>query len=227
MFASATARTPAAEPGFIKLDNGRDLAGWSGDPRYWSVQDGAITGKSTAGNPVEANTFLIWQGGKPAGFELRAQFRLTTEQGNSGIQYRSRVLDGDRWVVGGYQADMDAANRYTGMLYEEKGRGIVVRPGERIRIGPLDDAGKPTLSAAGPAGDAAAIKAAIHTGDWNEIVIIAEGNHLRHYVNGRLTAEAFDDDETKAAKSGVLALQLHTGPPMTIQFKDIRLKRLP
>jgi hypothetical protein len=212
---------------FVRLDNGEDLTGWSGDPQFWSVQDGAITGRSTAARPARANTFLIWLGSEPANFELRAEFRISGERANSGIQYRSRVFDEATWVVGGYQADMDVANQYTGMLYEERGRGIMVRPGERIRIGAVDAGGKPVLTPSGPAVEPAAIKAAIRAGEWNEIVITADGNHLRHTVNGILTAEAFDLDPEHAAAAGVIALQLHTGPPMTVQFRNIRLKPLP
>lgn len=217
----------ADEPGIVRLDNGRDLTGWDGDPQFWSVQNGVITGRSTAERPARANTFLILQGREPANFELRAEFRLSGERANSGIQYRSRVLDAAAWSVGGYQADMDVANQYTGMLYEERGRGIVVRPGERIRIGPVDTAGKPALTPAGAAVDPGKIKSAIRPGEWNEIVITANGNQLRHTVNGVLTAEAFDLDPERAAQAGVIALQLHTGPPMTVQFRNIRLKTLP
>lgn len=226
LFAPVAASSQVTEPGFQSLFNGRDLANWAGSSEHWSVQEGAVTGRTTVERPLEANTFLIWQGGEVADFELRAEFRLTGDTANSGIQYRSRVIDPEQWIVGGYQADMDAANRYTGILYEERGRGILVEPGQRMRIGKLNAAGKPELTAVGPAEDAAAIKDAVHVGDWNEMVVVAKGNHLRHYVNGRLTAEVFDTDESKAASSGVLALQLHKGPPMTVEFKNIRLKRL-
>ena len=194
------------------------------------MREGAITGRTTAERPLKTNSFLVWR--EPvANFEFRAKFRLSADNAkhfsNSGVQYRSRIIDPAKWIVGGYQADMDADNVYTGQLYEERGRGIVVKPGERIRIGPLDAGGKPQLVAFGSPTDPAAIKATIHPGEWNDLVIIAEGNRLRHFVNGLLTAEAIDTDETKRAQSGVLALQLHAGPPMTAQFKDIMLKVLP
>jgi len=212
------------------LFNGRDLAGWSGNPAFWSVRDGTITGRTTAEQPLKANTFIVWQGGEVADFELHLKFRLIADNArnfaNSGVQYRSRVIDPGAWIVGGYQADMDAANQYTGMLYEERGRGILVRPGERIRIGPAGADGKPALEPTGPAGDPAAIKAAIKAGEWNELVIIARGNQVRHLVNGQVTAEFTDTDDAVRARSGVLALQLHTGEPMTVQFKDISLQPL-
>ena len=171
------------------------------------------------------------QGGKLGDFELRASFRLVADNeqksANSGIQYRSRVIDPATWVVGGYQADMDFAGKYIGMLYEEKGRGILMQPGQKIRVLPAGADGKPTVESAGPATPAAALTAAYRVGEWNEFTIIAQGNHLRHYLNGTLTAEVTDTDAGKAAITGVLALQLHTGPPMTIQFKNVRLKVLP
>ena len=221
---------PAAEPGFRSLFNGHDLAGWSGNSDFWSVRDGAITGRSTVETPLKGNTFIVWQGGQVTNFELHAKFKLVANNdknfANSGVQYRSRLIDSAHWVVGGYQADMDAGNTYTGMLYEEKGRGILVQPGERIRIGEFGPTGKPQLTPLGIRLAPTEIKAAIHAGEWNDLVIIAEGNHLRHFVNGKLTAEAIDTDSTKSASSGLLALQLHAGLPMTVQFKDISLKTL-
>ena len=223
--------TPAAESGFTDLFNGKDLSGWAGLPGFWSVRDGAITGQITAEKTLEANTFLVWQGGEVKNFELRATFRLTPNNernaGNSGVQYRSKVLDAATWIVSGYQADIDAAGRYVGMVYEEKGRGIMMKPGERINIGPAGADGKPTITPAGAPADPAELATNYRKADWNEIVIIANGTHLQHFVNGKLTGEAFDNDPAKAATAGVLALQLHVGPPMTIQFKDVRLKTLP
>ncbi len=225
LFCGATLVAPAASP-TVSIFNGQDLSGWSGDPTRWTVKDGVITGQSTEENPIEVNTFLVWRA-PVRNFELRAQFRLQGEKANSGIQYRSHYVDKATWSVGGYQADMDVINRYTGMLYEERGRGIVVRPGERIRIGPLLESSKPQLTPVGTPTDPDTLKDAIKTGDWNEIVIVAEGNHLRHYVNGVLTAEAFDNDPAHAASEGLLALQLHRGPPMIAQFKNLTLTTLP
>jgi hypothetical protein len=206
-FAAVLAATsPASETGFKSLFNGKDLTGWEGQKDFWSVREGAITGRTTAEKPLKSNTFLVWKDGTPANFELRAQFRLTAQndknQANSGVQYRSKVLDPVTFVVGGYQADIDSTGKYSGMLYEEKGRGILMGPGDKIRIGPIP-AGqkKAAVEKLGTATPAAEILAAYKLGEWNEIVIIA--------------------------KSGVLALQLHQGPPMTIQFKNVRLRTLP
>ena len=132
----ATVAATAADSGFQSLFNGKDLTGWDGLKEYWTVRDGAITGQTTAEKKLPANTFLVWKGGETKNFELRISFKLTadTEQksANSGIQFRSKVLDPEKFVVTGYQADMDLAGRYIGMFYEEKGRGIMMKPGEKI-----------------------------------------------------------------------------------------------
>jgi hypothetical protein len=220
--------------------NGKDLSGWEGLPEFWSVRDGAITGQTTEQNVLKANTFLVWKGAEVKNFELRAQFRLVPnndkDQANSGIQYRSKVMDPATFVVGGYQADIDMG-RYIGMLYEEKGRGILMQPGQKIIIGPMADVAesegkkkakqKAKVETVATVTTAEQLAAAYRKNEWNEIVIIAKGNHLQHFINGKLTADVTDTDNEKGAKAGVLALQLHQGPPMTIQFKDLRLKTLP
>jgi hypothetical protein len=199
------------------LFNGKDLAGWEGDPKFWSVRDGAITGMTTPENRTPGNTFLIWRGGTLKDFELRLKFRI--QGGNSGVQYRSK--DMGNWVVGGYQADFEAGDMFTGIIYEERGRGILAKVGEKVRIG---EDGKPVVT--GSVGDPARIRAAVKKGDWNEYVITARGNHLVQSINGAVTAEAVDEDAARRAMEGILALQLHAGPPMTVQFKDITLKPL-
>ena len=126
--------TAADEPGFVSLFNGKDLSGWEGLSPHWSVEDGAITGRTTAETALKGhNTFLVWQGGSPADFELRAKFKL--QGGNSGIQYRSKLLDPAKFIVGGYQADIDTTGRYIGINYEEKGRGILTERGQKVEIG--------------------------------------------------------------------------------------------
>jgi hypothetical protein len=213
------------EQGFLRIFDGKDLAGWDGNLKLWSVKNGAITGQTTAENPAKGNTFLIWTNGTVGDFELRCSFKLVPgdAQGfaNSGIQYRSKVVDPANWVVGGYQADMEAGKTYTGILYEERFRGIMAGRGEKV-VWDKDD----KKQVVGSVGDAAAIEASIKKGDWNEYVIIAKGNHLQQFVNGKQTIDVTDECEAKRAMSGVLALQLHAGPPMMAQFKNIRIKKL-
>lgn len=217
---------------FKTIFNGKDLAGWEGLPGFWSVRDGAITGQTTAEHPLKTNTFLLWKGGDVKNFELHASFRLTGQntQGfaNSGVQYRSRIIAPAGFALAGYQFDMDLAGRFVGMLYEEQGRGILMRPGETIRVGSMPDGQKKAPVEVMPVGTKPEeILAAYRIGEWNELVIIAEGNHLRHFLNGKLAADVTDNDPAKGAAAGVLALQLHAGQPMTVQFRNLQLKVLP
>lgn len=211
----------AQTTGFVALFNGRDLTGWEGDPRLWSVKDGAIVGETSSESPISENTFLIWTGGILKDFELRVSFRLVNH--NSGIQYRSQDLGlaaGKReaWTVGGYQADMDEANRYTGIVYEERGRGILANVGQKVTV--RADGQKEVEQVVDPQ----SVKAAIKPGAWNEYVIVCRGNRMTHHINGVLTADVTDEQVEKRALEGVLALQLHRGPAMRVEFKDILLK---
>ena len=202
------------------LFNGKDLTGWNGNPAFWSVKDGAITGYTTKENPTKGNTFLIYTNGNVDDFELRLSYKIVG--GNSGIQYRSKVTDSKNFVVGGYQGDFEAGKTYSGILYEERGRGILAKRGEKVII--KEDSGKPEVI--GSLGKSDDIQKKIKDEDWNDYVIIAKGNHLQHFINGTQTIDCIDEQKSKAAKSGILALQLHAGPPMTVQFKDIRIKPL-
>ncbi len=212
-----TAATAAeAGEGFVCLFDGKTLDGWEGKSPFWSVRDGAITGQTTAENPTKGNTFLIWRGGKLADFELRLKFRM--EGGNSGIQYRSTEMD--NFVVGGYQADFDSGNNYTGILYEERGRGILVPRCKKLVV--REDGSKEVV---GSTCDEKDLLASLKKGDWNEYVVIAQGNHLVQKINGFTTVDVTDNQKEKSRAEGILALQLHAGPPMLVQFKDIQLKQ--
>jgi hypothetical protein len=202
-----------------ELFNGKDLSGWEGNPKVWSVEDGAIVGH-TKGVPLKDNTFLIWKDGKVSDFKLTAEFKL--EGGNSGIQYRSYVIDPKQWVVGGYQADMDGDNKYTGILYEEKGRGIVANRGEKVTI---DTDGEKNAE---KIGDADKLAKSIKQDDWNVYVVEARGGHLKHTINGKLMSETFDYERKKRAASGILALQVHAHlpQPMTVRFRKIQLEEI-
>ena len=215
-----------SERGFEKIFNGKDLSGWDGSPDLWSVRDGAITGETSKEHPAKENTFLIWTNGAPGDFELRCSFliRPGDDKGfsNSGIQYRSRVVKPSYWVVSGYQADMEAGKTYTGILYEEKARGILAKRGEKVVIEPD---GK--INVVGSTGRTAKeVEASVKHGEWNTYEIIAKGNHLIQKINGEVTVDVTDEQEEKAAKSGIIALQIHAGAPMFVQFKDIRIKML-
>jgi putative heme-binding domain-containing protein len=219
------------EPGFKKLFNGRDLAGWAGRPEHWTVEDGAITGRTTRERPARGNNFLIARDGDKSlvvdDFELRLSYRILADNdrgfANSGIQYRSRELPD--FVVAGYQADFEAGPRFSGILYDEGGgaggRGIMAQRGESV-VWNADG----ERSIAGKLGDATEIQARIKKDGWNDLVIVARGSRLQHFINGALTVEVVDDARGKRLDSGILALQLHAGEPMTVQIKDVRLKPL-
>jgi hypothetical protein len=198
--------------------NEKDLSGWEGDPKTWSVEEGAIVGRTTADAPIKNNTFLIWKDGELGDFRLTLEYRI--EGGNSGVQYRSKVVDPEKWIVGGYQADIDSKPVYTGILYDERGRGILANRGERVTIG---RDGKPMATRFA---DANELLKSVRSDGWNEYVIEARGPHLRHTINGKLMSETTDNDAEKSVASGILALQVHQGPPMTVRFRKFRLERL-
>jgi len=213
----ATVAGAQAPEGFKSLFNGKDLTGWDGNPKVWSVQDGAITGQTTKENPIRMNTFLIWKEGTVKDFELHAKIRL--ENHNTGIQYRSK--DKGNWVVNGYQGDYDDTKQWLGSLYEEGGRGVLAQMGQKVTIG---EDGK--INETGKVGDAKELRAEINPKEWADYVIIAQGNHLIHKINGKTIVDVTDNQESKRAMEGILALQLHAGTPMKVQFKDIYLKEL-
>lgn len=211
----------AIEPvGFKPIFNGKDLSGWEGDVSYWSVKDGVIIGQSTEENPCTKNTFLQWTDGKLDDFELKLEFRLSgTEQANSGIQFRSQV-EPDGHVVG-YQADMDRSGKWLGGLYDERGRGSLAVRGQSTVVNGPKDMEKTSK------GDGDKLAEKINLDGWNEYHIIARGNQLTLKINGETMCTVTDEDKANRDLDGVLALQLHSGPPMTIEFRNIQLKRLP
>jgi hypothetical protein len=225
--AEQAATEPAASE--IQLFNGVDLVGWEGNKDLWSVQDGAITGITPPdpANPekgiIKHNTFLVWKGGTVGDFELTFQYRI--EKGNSGVQYRSKELEPGEFgpIISGYQADFEAGDKYSGILYEEKGRGILALRGEKTVIKPGENPKKPLIEKGEPVGDSAAIQASIKKEDWNDYKIIAKGNHVQHFINGMQTVDVTDEDAANAPKEGILALQIHQGPPMKVQFRNLKL----
>jgi putative heme-binding domain-containing protein len=205
----------AADDGFVELFNGKDLSGWDGDKTLWSVEDGAITGKTDGKIPY--NKFLIWNGGVLKDFELHLQFRLEGDN-NSGVQYRSLHLkDAGEFVVGGYQADIHPNPPYTAMLYDERGRGILGERGQKVVVG------------ADGKRDVSKLEGTVEKVDlakWNDLVIIGRGNHIVHKLNGQVALDITDNQEKDRDLEGVLAFQVHAGPAMKAQFRNIRLKTL-
>ena len=220
LFVPLAAPLPAAdETGFESIFDGKSLEGWDGNPDFWRVEEGTITGQTTADKPTKGNTFIIWRKGKVADFELKLQYRIVG--GNSGIQYRSVEMPDSKWVIGGYQADFEAGDKFSGILYEEKFRGILAERGKKTVIG--DDH---KVKEVGTVGDTKELQSKIKKEDWNDYHVIAKGFHFIHKINGNTTCEVTDEDTSKRRAEGLLALQLHQGPPMKVQFRNIRLKKL-
>ena len=212
---SVLAATAQAQE-FQSLFNGKDLSGWAGKTEFWSVKDGAIFGQTTKDKPTDANTFLVWQGGDVVDFVFKTKVRFTGN--NSGVQYRSELFGNPKdFAVKGYQADLHPKPEFFGMLYAEKWRGIIARRFQRVVVG-AD--GKPQV--VGEVGDK---DQKLIDNEWNELTIIAVGNRQIHQVNGVTTMD-LTDNHPEAKRKGILALQLHAGKPMTVEFKDIGLRHL-
>jgi hypothetical protein len=215
---------PPEPAGMRRLLNGKDLTGWDGDTRLWSVKDGAIRGETTAEIPAKGNTFLIWKDGVTKDFELRLSFRLNATN-NSGIQYRSKhITEGklrNKWIVRGYQHEIRNENTLpsvSGFIYGEGiGRGRMCLVGDKATWGKNGKTVTDTLI------DQAGFEKLFKLNDWNDVVIIARGTHIQHYLNNRLILD-FTDSPKLALREGVLALQLHAGKPMWVEFKNIRIR---
>ena len=210
------------EPGFRPIFDGKSLAGWEGDPKYWRVEGGALVGEITPETVIKSNTFIIWQGGAPADFELKAEYRITAA-GNSGINYRSVVVPdpvtpANKFAMRGYQFDIDGGNRYTGQNYEEKGRLFHALRGQVTHV---VGGQKPVLLSS--TGDSDALAQFI-TKDWNAIHLIIRGNTLIHMLNGHLMCVVIDDDAPHRAAKGQIGVQVHVGPPMKVEYRNFRLK---
>jgi hypothetical protein len=213
---------PPDADGFVTLFNGHDLTGWTGLAGYWSVKDGAISGHQS--KEMSKQTFLIHSALTVTDFELHFRYRFTTPQGNSGIQFRSTVLDAGAYRVGGYQADFDAERQFDGTIYDEAGvagnRGTMSNRGEKTI---WDSKNRRHAESLGQ--DSASLLAFIAVGDWNEAILVAKGNHITYSINGHLMTDLVDASPA-ALQTGRLALQLHQGFTMDVRFKDLRIKLL-
>jgi hypothetical protein len=210
---------PLEETGFKAIFDGSTMKGWDGDPNFWRVENAALVGETAKDKQPKQNTFLIWRGGSPGNFELKLQYRLTGY--NSGIQFRSVEVPDLKYAMKGYQADMDGAQQYTGQIYEERGRGFLALRGQFTYIG---DSKKPGV--VGSLGDNAALKEFIKGDDWNDLHLIARGNTLIQILNGHVMSMLIDDDTAGRKMDGLIGIQVHLGPPMKIEVRNIRIKEL-
>ena len=210
------------EPGFRPIFDGKTLAGWDGDPAYWRVENGALVGEITAATVIKGNTFIIWNGGKPKDFELKLDYRITPE-GNSGINYRSVVVPdtvtpGNKFAMRGYQCDLDGRKSYPGNNYEEKGRLFLGVRGQMTRV----VGGRPPVLVS-TIGNPDELAKAV-TDDWNSVHVIVRGNVLTHIINGRLMTVVIDDDAANRPADGLIGMQVHVGPPMKVEYRQLRMK---
>jgi len=203
--------------GFKSIFDGKTFDGWkAADMSFWSIEDGALTAKITPEHNLPENLYLIWQGGELKDFELKLKHRVFGSPGiNCGFQFRSKELPNHD--VAGYQVDNNLDTDWLVRLYDEHGRHDLAWRGQSATF---DEKGVRTETkieaAQGPA------KFALE--EWHEYHLIAKGPHLQLKVNGELVAEVYDNDPAQQDFAGILALQLHTGPPTVAQFKDVQLK---
>ena len=215
---SIVSATPQ-DDGFVPIFDGT-LKDWEGDPVYWRVENQTLVGEVRPDTLLKQNSFIIWRGGEVADFELKLEYRVSAE-GNSGINYRSSEVADAKWAMRGYQADIEGRDRWSGQNYEERGRTFLAYRGQSVILKP---GAKPEVVKS--LGDPAALQKQIRKEDWNEAHLVVRGNLLRHFINGVLMSEVRDEDPEKRSMKGLLGVQVHVGPPMKIEFRNIRLKRL-
>ncbi|WP_276167329.1 3-keto-disaccharide hydrolase [Zobellia alginiliquefaciens] len=237
-FSESKNKVPKQNDGFVDIFDGETLAGWKGDTNYWRVENGNLVGEVTPETLLKRNTFIVWQGNQPSDFELKLEFKIT-EAGNSGINYRSNLIDTIPYALKGYQADIDGLRKYTGQNYEEKKRATLAYRGESVHIKSEDN---PEASGSlkaniknncwqsrevvGSLEDSDSLKTKIKSEDWNKMHLVIKGNRLQHYVNGFLMSDVLDNDTVNRKLKGYLGVQVHVGPPMKVEFRNIRLKLL-
>lgn len=215
---------------FVSIFDGKTLNGWECDTAYWRVENGSLVGEITPDKLLKTNTFIIWRGGEPENFELKLEYKITKD-GNSGINYRSERVAGVPYALKGYQADIDGKNYYTGQNYEERGRTTLAYRGQMTKVNAAsgtesvkNNAWVSTVVVKSQSRDS--LQQFIKTDDWNEVHLIVKGNRLQHYVNGVLMSDVTDNDSTNRKAKGLLGMQVHVGPPMKVEFRNIRLKAL-
>lgn len=226
------------EKGFVSIFDGKTLKNWDGDPTYWRVEDGTLTGEITPSTLLKTNSFIIWRGGEPADFEFKGEFKIT-QAGNSGINYRSDQLTDVPFALRGYQADIDGQIRYTGQNYEERKRTTLAYRGQKTIIPAYTGEKTPEgvranvkrnawgdLTVAGSLGSSDSLKTLIKSEDWNSFHLVIKGNHLQHYINDVLMSDVTDNDTVNGMKKGLLGVQVHVGPPMKVQYRNLRIKQM-
>lgn len=228
VYGSTTIYAQETESQFHSLFNGKDLTGWEGDERFWRVEGDVIVGQTTKDNPTKNNTFLVYTRDTVDDFELRFSYRV--KGGNSGVQYRSELLS--KWVVKGLQADFEdtmheGKDKFSGMFFEENGRMFLGQRGDVVvvRTNP-ENTKKPMIEKIASVGDPVELEKVIKRDGWNDYTVIAKDNVFIHIINARVMSIGIDEDDANFRKSGLLAWQLHSGDPLKIEMKNIRLRKL-
>ncbi|HUI33821.1 MAG: DUF1080 domain-containing protein [Dysgonamonadaceae bacterium] len=207
------------ENGFVSIFDGETLTNWEGDSIYWKVENGNIVGEVTPETILQRNSFLIWRGGTTGDFELKLDYKVSA-QGNSGINYRSYEVEGIQFALKGYQCDIDGKGEWTGQNYEERGRQFLALRGQITKIDKNS-----TVFEVGSIGDKDALLDCVKQNDWNECHLIVRGNTLIHIINKQLMSVVIDDDISNRKNEGLLGVQVHVGPPMKIEYRNIRIKK--
>jgi hypothetical protein len=215
---------------FVSIFDGKTLNGWKCDTTYWRVENGNLVGEITASKPLKSNTFVIWRGSELGDFELKLEYKISKD-GNSGINYRSEQVDGVPYALKGYQADIDGNNYYTGQNYEERGRTTLAYRGQTTKVN-ASSGSEPIKNNAWVNTEVVksqsrdSLQQFIKANDWNEVHLIIKGNSLQHYVNGVLMCDVTDSDKVNQKLKGLLGMQVHVGPPMKVEFRNIKVKSL-
>jgi len=225
-----------ADEGFIPIFDGKTLSNWDGDSTYWRVENGCLTGEVTPATLLDRNTFIVWKGGAPKDFELKLEFRIS-KNGNSGINYRSEPIDTIPFALKGYQCDIDGQNRYTGQNYEERKRTTLAYRGQKVVVNARENAGAEGslksniknnawqgVEITGLLGEPDSLNTYIHDDDWNTCHLVVRGNRMQHYINRILMSDVTDNDAINRSFSGSIGVQVHVGPPMKVEYRNIRLK---
>jgi hypothetical protein len=223
---------------FYSIFNGKNLEGWNGDSTYWSVKEGILVGEVTPETILKRNSFIIYEKEQPANFELKLEYRVS-KLGNSGINYRSEKITSMPFALKGYQADIDGRKRFTGQNYEEKKRTTLAYIGEKVIIETMPDSIPEnnirknvkkncwqTRNVVASLGNKKELKSTLKDNDWNLVHLIVKDNRMQHYVNGVLMSDVTDLDIKNRNTKGFIGVQVHVGPPMKIEYKNIQLKKL-
>ena len=226
--------TSTSSKKYYLIFDGKSLDGWDYDPQYWRVEDGTLIGEVTPENLLKRNSFIIKKDLITKDFDLMVEYRVSA-QGNSGINYRSDIIDALPYAMRGYQSDIDGGNFYTGQNYEERGRTTLAYHGQKVIVNPTGDSSSLTQNIKNNAWTKSIVISStppdslnkfIKNDDWNECRLIVKGNRLLHYINGVLMSDVTDNDTKNRKLSGRLGVQVHVGPPMKIEYRNFRLKVL-